>query len=253
MKLHSSIKGQGPDLLILHGLFGMSDNWNSLGRKWSDHYTVHLLDLRNHGRSPHSNDFSYEVMAEDLRGYFASHKINKAHLIGHSMGGKVAMLFAALHPDKVKKLVIADIGPKAYPPHHQTVIKALQNLKLEELESRSEAEENFSEKLDQGTRQFLLKNLYWQSKNQLAWRFNLSGLVKNIEAVGESLPNRAYYDGPLLFIRGGASDYILEADLDLIYQHFPEAKLATIPEAGHWLHAQKPKEFYQQATQFLGD
>lgn len=253
MKLHHTKQGQGPHLIIMHGVFGMSDNWSSLGRQWSEDYTVHLLDMRNHGRSPHSANFSYELMADDLLEYLDEHNIEKANIIGHSMGGKVAMLFAVLNPSRVAKMVVADIAPKAYKPHHQEVLEALHGLDLANISGRGEAQKQFSAKLDEGTRQFLLKSLYWQEKDQLAWRFNLSAISQAITKVGDALPPNAYFDGDVLFIRGGASNYILDEDINEINSHFPEATLATIAEAGHWLHAQKPKEFYKLVNDFLID
>ncbi len=251
MKLHSTVKGNGPHLIIMHGVFGMSDNWSSLGRKWSEEFTVHLLDMRNHGRSPHSDVFSYEAMADDLLEYLDDHQIEKPYLLGHSMGGKVAMLFAVYHPERVGKMVVADIAPKAYKPHHQDVLEALHGLRLDEIQSRGEAEEKFSKKLDEGTRQFLLKSLYWKEKDQMAWRFNLKAISASITQVGEALPPNAFFDGPTLFVRGGASNYIQDEDLGEIHNHFPEATLETIAEAGHWLHAQKPKEFFAVVNDFL--
>lgn len=250
MKLHSQISGEGTPLIIMHGVFGMGDNWQTLGRKWSKDYEVHLLDMRNHGRSPHSDEFSYEAMSDDVSEYLAEHSIKKAHILGHSMGGKVAMEFATLHPEKVLKLMVADIGPKPYEPHHQEIIAALQDLDLENIDSRGEAEEQFAIK-DFGTRQFLLKSLYWQEKGKLAWRFNLPVIAHEVERVGASLAPNAIYDGDVLFIRGGKSWYIKDEDWDGIIGHFPEAELKTIEGAGHWLHAEKPKDFFKAVSEFL--
>lgn len=250
MKLYSQISGEGTPLIIMHGVFGMGDNWQTLGRKWSNDYEVHLLDMRNHGRSPHSDVFSYEAMSDDLLEYMADHSIEKADIIGHSMGGKVAMHFAALNPDKVLKLVVADIGPKSYKPHHQQILEALKSLDLPNISSRGEAEEQFGIH-DPGTKQFLLKSLYWEEKGKLAWRFNVPVIAREIEKVGESLPANAVYYGDVLFIRGGKSWYIKDEDWDDILGHFPDATLETIDGAGHWLHAEKPKEFYEIVSEFL--
>lgn len=253
MQLFSNILGEGPeDLIIMHGLFGMSDNWQSLGRKWSEHFRVHLLDMRNHGRSPHSEDFSYDLMSDDLLEYLDQHQIEEAHIIGHSMGGKVAMLFAVLHPERCRSMIIADIAPKAYPPHHMDVIEALEALDLSTISRRSEANEQFGSKLEPGVRQFLLKNLYWEEKDRLNWRFNLKVLSREIQKVGESLPPNAYYDRPALFLRGGDSWYIKDEDIDEIQSHYPQAELLTIPNAGHWLHAQQPELFFEAVSDFLG-
>ena len=252
MKLHSNILGDGPEkLIIMHGLFGMSDNWQSLGRKWAGHYEVHLLDMRNHGRSPHSNDFSYDLMSDDLVEYLDHHGIEEAHILGHSMGGKVAMLFAVLNPERCRSLMIADIAPKAYPPHHQDVIAALTSFDPSGIQKRSEANAQFGLDLEPGVRQFLLKNLYWAEKERLDWRFNLPVLVSSIDRVGESLAANAYFDRPTIFLRGGDSWYIKDEDLDQIEMHFPQADLVTIPNAGHWLHAQQPEAFFEAVTDFL--
>ncbi len=252
MELFSQVQGEGEALIIMHGLFGMSDNWQTLGRKWSKHYEVHLLDMRNHGRSPHSDEFSYELMADDLLEYLDQHQIAEANILGHSMGGKVAMLFAVLNPERTKRLMVADIAPKPYEPHHQEIIAALKGLDLSKVSKRSEADEQFGPDLLPGVRQFLLKNLYWVEKDRMDWRFNLEVIAREIQKVGEGLPANAYYDGPCVFLRGGDSWYIQDEDLDLILSHYPEAELKTIPGAGHWLHAQAPKEFFQLVNDFLG-
>lgn len=250
VKLFSKVHGEGDPLIIMHGVFGMSDNWQTLGRRWSEKFEVHLLDLRNHGRSPHSDDFSYELMSGDLQEYLDDHKIDKANIIGHSMGGKVAMLFAVLNESRVSKLIVADIAPRPYQPHHQQIIEALQSLPLQDLTSRSDAEEQFAIE-HEGIRQFLLKNLYWKEKNQMAWRFNLTVIAREIDKVGEGLAQNSIFEGPTLFVRGEKSNYIKDEDWDEIERHFPHAKLETIADAGHWLHAEKPQEFYSQVSRFL--
>ena len=250
MKLYSKILGEGAPLVILHGLFGMSDNWQTLGRKWAEDFEVHLLDMRNHGRSPHSPEFNYEEMSDDVLEYLDTHGLPSAHIIGHSMGGKIAMLFAVLHEDRVDKLVIADIAPKLYPPHHQDIIAALKNLDLTSMTNRKEAEEAF-QITDPGTRQFLLKNLYWKEKSVLDWRFNLNIIADQINEVGERLPAQAMYHGPTIFVRGGKSGYITDEDMYEIEAHFPQAQLLTIDGAGHWLHAEKPQEFFDEVSGFL--
>ncbi len=252
MKLFSQIHGEGEVLIIMHGLFGMSDNWQSLGKKWAEKFEVHLLDLRNHGRSPHSEDFSYELMADDLLEYLDDHGIDQATILGHSMGGKVAMLFAVLNPERTKRLLVADIAPKPYKPHHQEIIAALEGLDLSKVEKRSDANELFEPSLPTGVRQFLLKNLHWADKNRMDWRFNLPVIAREIKKVGEALAPNAYYDGPTLFLRGGESWYIQDEDLDLILEHYPQAKLVTIKNAGHWLHAEQPKAFFDEVNTFLG-
>ncbi len=250
MKLYSQISGKGKPLIIMHGVFGMGDNWQTLGRKWSKDYQVHLLDMRNHGRSPHSEEFSYDAMSDDLLEYLDDKGIDKARIIGHSMGGKVGMLFAVLNPGRTEKLVVSDIAPKPYEPHHEKIINALQSLDLENIDSRSEADEQFSIQ-DEGTKQFLLKSLYWKEKGKLAWRFNLPVIAREVEKIGEQLPPNAIYSGPTLFVRGGESGYIKDEDMPAIESHFPEAELETIAGAGHWLHAEKPSEFNKVVDEFL--
>jgi esterase len=250
MKLFSKIMGEGEPLLILHGVFGSGDNWSTLGRKWSENYQVHLIDARNHGHSDHSDVFSYEVMADDLLEYMDAHQLGKANVLGHSMGGKVSMLFAVYNPERVERLIVADIAPKAYKPHHQEILEALGSLKLDELKSRGEAEDAFAIK-EEGTRQFLLKSLHWKEKGKLAWRFNLPIIAQEIERVGDALPGQAVFYGPTYFVRGGKSWYVEDDDFEVIRQHFPEVEFETIKGAGHWLHAEKPKEFFEAVSAFL--
>ncbi len=240
-------------LLILHGFLGMSDNWKTLGVQFAAlGYQVHLLDLRNHGKSFHSDEFNYEVMVEDVYGYCKANNLEKVTILGHSMGGKTAMLFAVTHPDMVEKLIIADIGPKFYPQHHQTILEGLNAVDFSIQPSRSEVEEIISHYItDFGTRQFLLKSLYWQEPGQLAFRFNLSVFNIKIDEIGKSLPDNAVFNSPTLFIRGGNSNYILDNDFEKIKTHFPNSDIETIPNAGHWLHAENPVLFYEMVSSFL--
>ena len=253
MTLHSQILGSGKPFVILHGFLGMSDNWKTLGARWAeDGYEVHLLDRRNHGRSFHSDDFSYKVMAEDLKKYCDEHSLKEIILLGHSMGGKVAMQFAVTYPEMVWKLMVADIGPKAYPSHHQDILKALSSLNFSQIKSRGEAEDVLSEYIkDEGTRLFLLKNLYRKNKNELALRINLPILSEKIEEVGVALAKDAVFKGDTLFLGGEKSGYIEPMDEILIKKHFPKAKIVTISNAGHWLHAENPDEFYENVMNFL--
>jgi pimeloyl-ACP methyl ester carboxylesterase len=251
--MHSNILGKGTPLLILHGFLGMSDNWKTLGRKYADQgFEVHLLDQRNHGRSFWSEDFNYPVLAEDLLHYMDSQEIGSGMLIGHSMGGKTAMTFACTHPQRVAKLIVADIAPKRYPPHHQQILEALEALPLETLESRTDADEALAQHIDNwGIRQFLLKNLYWVEPGRLGLRINLEVLKHKMEEIGAALPETALYGGPVLFLRGGTSGYVTRGDLPLIQKHFPKASLQTLEGAGHWLHAEKPEAFLRESLKFL--
>ncbi len=252
--LYSKIEGQGKPLLILHGFLGMSDNWKTLGAQFaSEGFEVHLLDLRNHGRSFQSDVFNYEVMVQDVVQYCQSHDLRHINVIGHSMGGKVAMLLATKYPGLVDKLIVADIGPKFYPQHHDTIFAGLNAVDFSKKPSRAEVEAIMSEYItDFGTRQFLLKNLYWQEPGQLAFRFNLAVFNSNKEAIGVALPEELVFDKSTLFIRGGNSNYILDSDIENIAEHFPLMKLETIPNAGHWLHAENPVLFHQLVLSFLG-
>lgn len=253
MKLFSRIEGEGRPLIILHGLFGMSDNWMTHAKNYAElGFEVHVLDQRNHGQSPHSSDFSYQLMADDLLEYINDNGLESANIIGHSMGGKVAMLFACQHPEMVERLIVVDIAPKAYPLHHQSILAGLHSLDFSELTSRGAADKKLAETIaDVGVRQFLLKSLYWVKKGKLALRFNLEAIEANINMVGEALFDDAEYMGETLFINGGRSNYILPEDEELIHHHFPLAHFYTIAEAGHWVHAEAAEDFADISSRFL--
>jgi len=241
------------NLLIIHGFMGMSDNWKTLGIHYQEAgYNVHILDLRNHGKSFHSDDFSYEIMVQDVVNYCLDKNINSTQIIGHSMGGKVAMLLATTHPNLIEKCVVADIGPKYYAPHHQEILAGLNAIDFSDQPSRAAVEETLYPYIpDFGTRQFLLKNLFWVTPGQLAFRFNLPVFNSKIEEIGKALPSQAIFQKPTLFIRGGNSNYILDADFEAIKLHFSQAIFETIPNAGHWLHAENPKLFFEITLNFL--
>ncbi len=244
--------GSGQPLIIMHGLFGISDNWNTLAKKYGEHFTTYSLDLRNHGQSPHSDVWNYEVMADDVAELMDAENISSAYIMGHSMGGKVAMFMAGKYAKKIDKLIVCDIAPKYYPPHHNEIIATLNGLDLNTTTSRKDAEAYMELKIpDYGVRQFLLKNLYWNEEKKLAWRFNLPVITEQLNNVGELLPNDIFYEGPTLFIRGGNSRYILDSDIDLILEHFPNSQLSTIEGAGHWVHAEKPLEYLKVSLEFL--
>jgi pimeloyl-ACP methyl ester carboxylesterase len=251
--LYSKIIGSGAPLCILHGFLGMSDNWKTLGNAYAEQgFEVHLIDQRNHGRSFHSENFNYDLMAEDLMRYLEHHGITKTNIIGHSMGGKTAMKFACEQASFIDKLIIADIAPKYYPPHHQDIINALLKMDLAKVDSRTAADEQLQKHLNnKSIRQFLLKNLYWNKEKQLAFRFNLKVLAHKMNEVGENISGTDTFPGPTLFLRGSRSEYILPSDFETISRHFPQAKVETIERAGHWLHAEKPKEFLEKSLVFL--
>ncbi len=251
--LHSRIEGEGKPMIIIHGFLGMSDNWKSLGSQFAlQGFQIHAIDLRNHGKSFHADEFSYEVMVEDVKQYCNYHQLTNCVILGHSMGGKVAMLLATTYPELVSKLIVADIGPKYYAPHHQTILAGLNAIDFSKKPSRGDVEEELSKYIkDFGTRQFLLKNLYWKTPEQLAFRFNLNVFNEKIETIGTALPFENQFLKPTLFLRGDKSDYILDADFETIYHHFPTAEIHTIKNAGHWLHAENPKDFYEHVMRFM--
>ena len=253
MHLHSNIIGEGHPFIILHGFLGMGDNWKTLAKQFSTlGFQVHLVDQRNHGRSFHDSEFNYEVLAEDLKAYCSFHNLEDIVLLGHSMGGKTAMLFAALHPEIVSKLIIADIAPRFYPVHHDAILEGLSALDFEAITSRKEAEVQLSKYVqDLGTRQFLLKNIYRVSSEILGLRINLETLKTNVSEVGEALPSALNFQKDSLFLRGDKSEYISVQDETLIKLQFPAAVIKTIPNAGHWLHAENPVEFYHNVRVFI--
>lgn len=253
MILHSQIIGTGTPFLILHGFLGMSDNWKSLGKRFAAQgYQMHLIDQRNHGRSFHDPVFSYQAMTADLLLYCEYHKLDQVVLLGHSMGGKTAMEFAVAHPDRVSKLVIADIAPKQYGEHHQDVLKGLGLLDLSIINSRAKADEVLATYIKEpGLRLFLLKNLYWIEKKQLALRVNLPVVTKEISQVGKALAITAVFDKETLFVRGENSGYITLLDETSIQKQFPKSQIKTVSNAGHWLHAENPEQFHQIVVDFL--
>lgn len=252
-ELHSNIIGEGRPFIILHGFLGMGDNWKTLAKQFAEsNFEIHLVDQRNHGRSFHSDDFDYELMAKDLKDYCETNNLKDIVLLGHSMGGKTAMLFATKYPDLVNKLIVADISPRYYPIHHDTILEGLSNLDFSKLKSRGEADEKLSNYVHEtGTRMFLLKNLYWVEKGQLGLRINLEALKENVSEVGEALPIHATFNKDTLFLRGDRSEYIGEADETIIHRHFPNSTIVTVSKSGHWLHAENPKEFYNAVMKFL--
>ena len=250
--LHSKILGQGKPLIILHGLFGMLDNWQALAKEFACFFETHIVDLRNHGRSFHANQHNYEVMSEDLLSYLNTYNLDEVSLIGHSMGGKAAMNFACMYPDRVEKLVVVDISPKYYPPHHQEILSGLKAVDRSNLTSRKDADQILSQYFSESAmRQFLLKNLYWISSTELTFKFNLEVLSNQIENVGQALYTNALFDRPTLFVVGQSSNYIKETDVELIESHFPDFEIVEIPKSGHWVHAENPDQFFDKVSRFL--
>ncbi len=251
MLLHSKIIGKGQPFLIIHGLFGSSDNWRTLGKKLAEHYQVHLIDLRNHGRSFHSSEMNYSLMVKDLLNYIQLHNLLNPILLGHSMGGKTAMKLAVEHPEVLDKLLVADIAPKRYPPHHQSIIKALLSVDFSKISSRKEVDTVLSDYIsDSDVKKFILKNVYWEEDKKLAFRMNVSTLSEQYENLMESNLS-GKFDKPTLFLKGEKSFYIQPKDKETIKKIFPQTSFVTIMNAGHWLHAENPIDFYNEVTKFL--
>ena len=250
--LHSRIVGQGQPFLILHGYFGMGDNWKSLANQFGVDFEMHLIDQRNHGRSFHTDDFDYELLAEDVYNYIEYHNLEQVILLGHSMGGKTAMLFSVEYPELVDKLIIADISPRYYQPHHNEILKGLGSIDFSIQTTRKLVDEKLAELIPEiGVRSFLLKNVHWREKGILDFRFNLQSLTENNSEVGKALPSFTTFEGDALFLVGGNSGYITENEVPIIKAHFPKAQIETIANAGHWLHADNPKMFYELVMEFL--
>lgn len=253
--LHTETLGaQGnPPVILIHGLFGDLDNLKSIGRALQDKFYVVTVDLRNHGDSPWVNDMSFEAMAADILAIIEHHGFAQVHLLGHSLGGKVAMQVAQSYPEKVASLIIADIAPVAYPPSHQTILTAMANLPLGQVHSRKDADQVLAKDImEPGVRAFLLKNLRLEHESW-SWRLNLAVIQDNyLQLIGshQQLPP---YLGPVLFIKGSLSEYILPEYHDMMLLSFPYHQLESIEGAGHWLHAEKPLVFNQITLRFLGE
>lgn len=254
MKLAYREYGSGQPLLILHGLFGQSDNWNSLAKQFGEQgLRVFTIDQRNHGLSPHSDAWNYELMADDLKEFIDEHQLEQPILLGHSMGAKTLLFFEAKYPNLAAKIILADMAARAYPPHHNEVFKALHAVDFDQVKTRKEAEAIMTEYLpDFGTRQFLLKNIYWKDSaaNQMGWRFNLASITNNYSSIMVAAPPFVS-EVPALIIKGGKSNYVgLEDELDF-RKRFPNSRFDTIADSGHWVHAEKPKEFFESVLSFI--
>lgn len=254
MELNFKSFGNGPALIILHGLFGSLDNWVSHARQLSESYSVYLIDQRNHGKSPHADQWDYETMANDLEDFMDQQGIYQAHLLGHSMGGKTVMQFAMNYPERIEKLIVADMAPKGYEPHHTEILETLINIDLASFESRQAVGAHMEARIPEiGVRQFLLKSLGRNEQKQFRWKFNLSIIYQNYKKILEPIDLAFPFDGPTLFLSGGKSFYVSPEDHEMIREGFPEASFSVIPHAGHWLHADSPAEFLQEVHAFLAD
>jgi esterase len=255
MDLYYRELGSGsPPIVVLHGVFGSSDNWLTVSKGFAENHQVYLLDARNHGQSPHSDDFSYDIMADDLYHFIQQQQLQAPIVVGHSMGGKTVMTFAAKYPEAFSKIIVVDISPRYYKPHHQSILAGLSAIPLEQLQSRQEADEILKEfEPALGVRQFLLKNLYRNAENNFAWRMNFEVIKNKIETIGEALDETARIAKPALFVRGANSRYIQEKDEALIHTIFQQASIVTIEGAGHWVQAEKPLEFLEAVKSFIDE
>lgn len=256
MKLAYREFGSGKPLVILHGLFGQSDNWNTFARSFAEKgFHVYTVDQRNHGLSKHSDVWDYEVMAQDLMEFIEEHQLADPILLGHSMGGKTVLFFDQMYPNVADKIIIVDIAARAYKAHHAEVLKALHAVKFEDITTRKEAEAIMNEHIrDSGTKQFLLKNIYWKESNtqQMDWRFNLRVISLNYDNIRVAVPFQVSKTEALI-IKGAKSSYINNDD-DVDYkERFPNSKCVSIEGADHWVHAEKPEEFSKAVLDFIKD
>ncbi len=251
MKLNYKQYGSGPPLIILHGLLGSLDNWHTLAKQFGEEYGVYTIDQRNHGKSPHSEHLSYPLMADDLYEFMQDQQLTSARFIGHSMGAKTAMQFALNHPVMAEQLVLVDMHPQKNAPSHQAIFEALKSVDLSKIERRSDADEQLKPMIqDFGIRQFLLKNLTRTGEGKYGWKVNLQALENEYDKILEGV-NHGTFEGPVIFLKGGKSDYITEKNLPEYQQIFPNAELKTIDESGHWIHAEAPQKFYDTVRAFL--
>lgn len=243
--------GQGRPMIILHGVFGSSDNWLTQAKLFSPHFRVFTIDQRNHGQSPHDEEFSYPVMVNDLLQFIDEHQLKDPIVIGHSMGGKVAMNFAVAHPEKLEKLIVVDIAPKPYNLEHYVIIEGLKAIPVQTITSRNEAEAALAAYVpERDVRQFLLKNLQRRPEGGFTWKINLPVIDKNLNKIGCDLEFAGNFEKPTLFIRGGKSKYVKDEDMTRIKEVFPQAELKTL-DTGHWVQAEKPQEFVDTVTKWL--
>lgn len=253
MKLFYKQYGEGKTpLLILHGIFGMLDNWHNIAKLLSDYYTVYTIDARNHGQSPHSHEMGYQVMCDDVIELANDLGLDQFILLGHSMGGKTAMWIADQYPNRVSKLIVVDIAPKRYRPGHHQYFKAFEEINWLALNSRKEIDEALSAyESDPGVRLFLAKNIDRLESGGFGIKCNIPALKSAYDEIIGELNFHQVYSGEVLFLLGANSNYLKETDKPYILQHFPLSKFVYIPNAGHWVHADNPKDFYTELTAFL--
>lgn len=252
MKLFYRKFGDGKPLLILHGLFGASDNWVTIGKRLAEKYEVIIPDLRNHGQSPHSDEWQYDAMAEDVFDLTARLGLKKISLIGHSMGGKVGMTLASKYPELLEKLVVVDIAPRKYPVQHRNILDGLLSIDLQSVSSRKEAEDQLSKYVPEpGVRQFLLKNLDRSSDRGFKWKLNLKVINDHIEGIGTATIPDQEVKIPAMFVRGINSHYVSDEDILEIRNYFSASVIESIGNAGHWVHAEQPEAFIRTVMDFL--
>lgn len=251
--LFAEKQGNGPPIIVLHGLFGSSDNWRTVLRPLTADYTLWFVDLRNHGRSPHTLTHGYPEMVADVLALMNEHHLAPVTLLGHSMGGKVAASLALHHPARVSRLVVVDMGLKANPMSHAPQFAAMRAVTLAHATDRRAADEQMARyEPDETVRQFLMKSLARHPEGGWHWRLNLNTLEQDYARILEGVAAEgAVYHGPTLFMRGEHSGYLPDADWPQVLRHFPRAQLTTVAGAGHWLHAEQPAAFMEQLIAFL--
>ncbi len=251
MNLHSLVYGSGLPLLILHGLLGSSDNWHTLAKRFGNYFHTFALDARNHGRSPHAPDFTYNVMAQDVEQFLHEHQLGAANIIGHSMGGKIAMKLALSHPRMIRRLIVVDIAPKRYARLHDDILEALSSVDLSRYTSRQDVDRALAERIgDQTTRQFLMKNLSRDESGQFIWKMNLPAITQQYDRISDEVDSDRPYEGPTLFVVSKKSGYVLDEDVPAIKRLFPRAEFVWL-NVGHWIHAEAPEEFLAISLEFL--
>lgn len=252
MKLNYKVFGEGTPVIILHGLLGSLDNWQTIAKKLGETFKVFTVDQRNHGKSPHTDQMNYPAMAGDVKELMEQEQLPHAAVIGHSMGGKTAMQLALNFPEKVDRLIPVDMGPKANSPGHELIFSALKAMDLSKVKKRQDAEAQLKSRIpDFGIRQFLLKNLERTEDGQYQWKMNLPVIEKEYPRILEAVEGQTQFDKPTLFIKGGRSDYIDEAEFEDFKAWFPQAELSKIPDSGHWVHAEAPEAFLDEVERFL--
>lgn len=252
--LHSNLIGDSNrDLFIIHGFLGMGDNWKTHAKKIAEKgFKVHLIDLRNHGKSFWSNDFSFEIMVEDLYKYAEYHNIKRFSILGHSMGGNICMLFAQKFPELLEKIIIVDIIPKQYKPHHESILSGLKSIDFDKIKSRKLVDTHLAKYIDdERVRQFLLKNLHWVDKESLGLKLNIEVLFQFKDKLSIKLKKEINFDKPSLFLYGDSSVYVDESDFPILYSNFPNIKIIKVPSSGHWVHADNPSFFIDKTINFL--